>query len=422
MFVLNIINYTLLGLFGLLYLYQFIFTIVALVKRPPKLTGEAPLKKYAIMVCGRNEGNVIGDLINCIKNQTYPYDHLKIFVMADNCTDNTAQVARDAGAVVYERNNQQVIGKSYALEELLGHIKEEYPDEFDGFFVFDADNILKTDYIEKMHLTLAAGNDMATSYRNSKNYGSSWVTAAHGLWFLRESRYLNEARYTMGCSCAISGTGYVFKKEVLDEFEGNWPFHFMTEDVQFSVYRVLHGKKIGYCAEAEFYDEQPLTLRQSCIQRKRWAKGNLQVFWHYKKELIKGFFKGNFSCYDMLLAAIPAFILTALSMLCAIVSCIVNLCTHPSVMGALFSIIMTIGSLYGGAFAMGLVALITEWDRIAAKNYQKIMYLFSFPLFMLTYLPLVFIAMFSKASWEPIPHTESVQQLKEKGAMHVKDY
>lgn len=422
MHVLDIINYALLGVFCLLYAYQAFYTIVVWVKKPPKKPQSAPLKRYAVMVCGRNEAAVIRDLIGCIDNQTYPRDHLTVFVMADNCTDNTAEVAKAAGAIVYERNSTELVGKSYALEELITHIGEDYPGQFDGYFVFDADNILKTDYIEQMHLTLAAGNEIATSYRNSKNYGSNWVSAAHGVWFLHESRYLNEARYTLHCSCAISGTGYVFTQKVLDELDGKWPFHFMTEDVQFSAHQILHGRHIAYCPEAEFYDEQPLTFRQSYDQRKRWAKGNIEVFWHYKKDLIKGFFKGDFSCYDMLMAAIPAFVLTSLSLIVMIASLVVKLCSQTSFLDAILSVIVTFGGLYVSMIGLALITTITEWKKIYARTWQKIVYLFSFPIFMLSYIFIVYVVMFKKVTWVPIVHTESVDSLKSRGEMHVKDY
>ena len=75
-----------------------------------------------------------------------------------------------------------------------------------------------------------AGNDAITSYRNTKNYGDNWISSGYGLWFLRESMYLNYARNKVGASAAISGTGFFFSNEVLKDI-GGWPFHLLTEDI-----------------------------------------------------------------------------------------------------------------------------------------------------------------------------------------------
>ena len=202
--------------------------------------------------------------------------------MADNCTDETAKVARISGARVYKRFNLEKTGKGYALEELLRHISEDYPKNyFDGFFVFDADNVLEENYIEEMNKTFSDGYKIITSYRNSKNYGDNWISAGYSLWFLRESRYLNHARFLLGNSCAVSGTGFFFSREIFEKC-GGWPFHLLTEDIEFSVHNITHGEKIGFCKNAVLYDEQPVLFSQSWHQRMRWAKGYRRTYKKHK--------------------------------------------------------------------------------------------------------------------------------------------
>ena len=183
--ILKWINFGIAAAFFICYLYQMFYILIPFIKkrRPHK---EIKIHNYAVLICARNEENVITHLIDSIKAQDYPADKITVFVAADNCTDSTAAVSRDAGAVVYERFNTEYIGKGYALDYLLSHIEEDYPEGFDGYFVFDADNLLCPNYITEMNKTFSDGYEIVTSYRNSKNYGDNWISAGYALWFLRE--------------------------------------------------------------------------------------------------------------------------------------------------------------------------------------------------------------------------------------------
>lgn len=105
-----------------------------------------------------------------------------------------------------------------------------------------------------MNKTFGLGFEAITSYRNSKNYGTNWISAGYSLWFLREAKYLNNARLELNTSCAISGTGFLLSRKLVEE-NGGWKHHLLTEDVEFSVDSVIQGKKIGYCSTAMLYDE-----------------------------------------------------------------------------------------------------------------------------------------------------------------------
>ena len=116
---------------------------------------------------------------------------------------------------------------------------------FDGYIVLDADNVLDRDFILHMNETFSAGHDIVTCYRSSKNYGDNWISAGYALWFLRESRYLNGARSRLGSGCGVSGTGFLFSQTVLDAQGGGWPFHLLTEDIEFTINNVTLGMKVG---------------------------------------------------------------------------------------------------------------------------------------------------------------------------------
>lgn len=407
---LKLVNWIIGIIFFVCYAYQFLYIpCVWLIRSRPH--GTPKPNNFAVLICARNEQAVIADLIASLRQQTYRDGQVRIFVMADNCTDETARIAREAGAVVYERFNQQLKGKGYALEALLERIRADYPEGFDGYFVFDADNILSPDYIEQMNRTFSDGHEIVTSYRNSKNYGDNWISAGYALWFLRESRYLNHARSLLHTSCAVGGTGFLFSRAVLEE-TGGWPFHTLVEDIEFSVYEITRGRKIAFCPDAVLYDEQPSSFRQSWRQRSRWAKGALQVFSRYKKDLGKGILRGSFSCFDIAMSTMPAFILSAGGIFCNIFLAVRGAAAGDNLLIALQSVTEMLFNMYLTMFVIGAVTTATEWRMIRASAGKKLLYLFTFPLFMFTYIPIAVSVLFLRVEWKPIEHRVSSGMLK----------
>lgn len=408
-----------------LYFYQFIYIIVALLgdKKKKKQTYEAKkLHRFAFIIAARNESAVVGNLIKSIKAQNYPSELIDVIVVADNCTDNTAEISRANGAIVYERFNTMLVGKGYALDYVFNHIKEDSGDytAYDGYFIFDADNIIDRNYVREMNKVFDNGYNVITSYRNSKNYDTNWITAGYSLWFIREAKYLNNPRMMLKTSCAVSGTGFLVNSSIIKKNNG-WKFNLLTEDIQFSVVNILEGEKIGYCENAMFYDEQPTTFKQSWNQRMRWSKGFYQVMFKYGRELISMMFKKRqmfVSCYDMFMTLAPA---TLLSVGCIALNIAFIICGASSmtVFKKVFPLAMqSIGfaalSFYFLMLSMGVITLITEWNKILAPAKKKILYLFTFPLFMATYIPISLVALFKKVEWKPIPHciTKSMEDIE----------
>ncbi len=392
--------------FTIFYLYQFLFIAVPFLKRGKAYTAQK-MHRYAIMVSARNEEQVIGQLIESINNQTYPSELIDIYVVADNCTDNTAQVAREAGATVYERFNDILVGKGYALDYLLeqiGYSKDTC--EYDGFFIFDADNVLNKYYIEEMNKTFSNGHRIVTGYRNSKNYGTNWISSGYSLWFIRESKFLNNSRMLCNTSCAIGGTGFLVHRDVLLKSNG-WKFFFLTEDIQFTVHNILQGESIAFCENAMLYDEQPTTFKQSWKQRMRWAKGFLQVARKYNGKLIWGSFTKSFACYDMLVTVGVAYVLSFLGILGNLSFLILSLISADLsyVIMALQNIGSAIYVPYLMLLVIGAITTLVEWKKIICPAGKKILYMFTFPLFMMTYIPISVAALFKHVEWEPITHT-----------------
>lgn len=398
-------------IFMLMYLHQFIYLILGTCKHHKIKNKEFKFHTIGIVISARNESAVIGNLIKSIRANDYPQAMIRIFVVADNCTDNTAQICRDMGCEVIERFNQEQVGKGYALNYLFTklHTEPEWTDKIpEAYIILDADNVIKPNFITEMNKVYDAGYDMITSYRNSKNFGKNWITAGYGYWFLHEARHLNNSRMMLKSSCAISGTGFLISQAVVKEF-GNWSFFTLTEDIQCSTEYALTGRKVGYCSTAELYDEQPETFRQSWRQRERWAKGFYQVFGKRGAKLMINSFK-NFSCWDILTIIFPALVITLATLIVLPACSIISLCLGNTANAwfAIQQLLISLISLYCLMFLIATLVCITEWKKIKCAGWRKILHLFTFPLFMFTYVPISLVAMFKKVGWKPIVHNTNV--------------
>lgn len=410
----EIFNFVVAVLFAVCFFYQFIFFIIGYVRNEVKIPKAKKQHTYAFFIAAHNEEAVIANLVQSIKAQDYPSELIDIFVVADACTDETAARAREAGAIVYERNDLARKGKSWVMDYGFDRILNEYPGKHEAFIIFDADNLLAPDYVTIMNDAFDQGYLALTSYRNSKNFGSSWISAAYSIWFLREARFLNNARMLCGTSCAVSGSGYLVSSKIVEAMHG-WDFHTLTEDIQFSTFCAVHGIQIGY-APAEFFDEQPLTLSASIKQRRRWVKGFYQVFFTYGGQLGQAIAKRrSFAAYDLLMVIAPATLLTLITLLSNGTFLVVGglshgfLATDAEMQACLRSILITFGLMYVTGFMAALLTTVIERKHIHCRpRWRVVTNLFTFPLFMFTYIPLTVSALFLKVDWVPTPHDISV--------------
>lgn len=397
-------------LFTVCYFHSNFYMIIPLLFKP-KMNKAKKQHKYGYLICARNEEAVIGDLIKSIKAQNYPQELIKIYVMADNCNDSTAECAKNAGATkVFTRFNTERVGKGYALNALCDELlKDEEAMQCEGFFVFDADNLLDKDYTARMNDAFDNGARIATGYRSATNFNDGCIAASGGYYFIRDCFIMHNSRTIIGASAMVTGTGWLFSADILKK-ENGWHYTLMAEDSEFSVAQVIKGEKAVYCHDAIFYDEQPRTFSQSWKQRKRWLRGTFQVIRKYWKGLLRGIFKnkGNrFACYDLLLSLSAAVHLTAFGFVVGVLNCLYGMITATSVVQALIVALAYIGGLYSAFFVMAAVPVLACFKRINLGFFKKLGYLLYFPFYMATYLPLAFVAIFSKkVAWEPIKHGE----------------
>jgi len=394
--------------FFILYAYQGYYIYVVL-KRPPRVFPEADPKRYAVLICARDEEQVLGHLITSIKEQEYPKDLVDIYVLADNCTDDTAKVAAANGAIVFERENKTLIGKGYALEFLIDRISENGTKwDYEGYIIVDADNLLDKHFVGEMNKAVSAGNKIVTGYRNSKNFCDNWLSSGYALWFLRESKYLNNARELLGLSSQVNGTGFVVHRDILKKY-GGWKFFTLTEDVEFSFAMAANGDRIACNKAAIIYDEQPVKFINSWKQRTRWVKGYFQAYNKCGVKLIEGFFKRrDFSCYDMMMSTFAGTVLSVcLVVLYVVLTLIFLIIGHP-LEHALLWLAVYFAGVYFGLIALGVLTIKTEWDMVQCTSKKKKLYCITFPLFLIVFLLVALTAPFSKERWSHVDHVRDI--------------
>ena len=424
----NFIFGCLFAIFGLLVAHYVILSILGLFFKKSYPKTDVKLR-YGVVVSARNESKVIGSLIDSIKQSDYPADLVDVFVVAHNCTDSTAEVAREHGATVFVYDNPYEKTKGYALRYLFNQIeKEKGTQTYDGFFIMDADNILAEDYISKMNDAFVANNkqNVITSFRNSKNFGTNVLTALYGLYFLYTCRLEARGRTAMGCSTRVSGTGYMLPSYIVKD---GWKYLTLTEDWEFTADELLKGKKILYCDEAMFYDEQPTNFWVMLKQRTRWGKGHFLVCISRFKEILKGLVlpkkcggaEHKASMYDLMVNIAPVGIISiVLSILQIVFLCLSPLFGDYNLLEELIGYIITLlnGLAFTtvcGIFASAVMYSIEKKRIPKVKLRIKIVSAIFWAIFLIIAVPMEFVSLFiPNMGWSPIPHNDStgIDQLK----------
>ena len=405
--------------FGVFALHRILFVIVGVLAKKKKYPDAKKNHKFGVIISARNECRVIGNLVQSLKKQDYPQDLVTVFVIADNCTDNTAEVARNAGAIVYERFDKEKIGKGYALDWFHKILFSEYVDEngdslFDAFMIFDADNLVSKNYIKEMNKVLDAGYKVCRGYFNTKNFNDNWLSAACGIHFLRSNMTLHRPRNILNISTTINGPGYYFTSDLIKD---GWPTTTITEDIDLSMCFVRKGIRIAFCEDAEFYDEQPTKVRQALRQRLRWAKGYLQNFGKHFGALIGGAFafkRGYSKCassYDMALQVVPLALITMvlnwaykfLLILGVVIGFVDN-----TIVALLLSWLISFGTSWIGSMAYAILVYIREHKHIKTTFWKGVWFAFMFPIFDRIWKWSLLFACFKKVEWKPIEHKVSV--------------
>ena len=389
------------------WIYQLVVSICSFVtlKEKPYIVNKN--HKFLAIIPAHNEEAVVGNLIESLQKQNYPKNKYDIIVIADNCTDKTKEVAESYGVKIFERHEEDPAKKTKgdALRLLLNTLLSDPKMDYDAFCVFDADNIVDSNFITAMNKHLCQGEEVVQGYRDIKNPTDSWIASGYAIFYWTMNRFYHLARYNAGLSPLINGTGFMVKFDAIRPT--GWNTNTLTEDIEFSLKRIIQGKKLGWATDAIVYDEQPVKFKPSWSQRSRWTIGHIQCLFEYTKPLAKAASSNktlmNFDGLLYMLGSIPMFVITILLLVLNAISYLFNGMTTPD-------FIMNIVRYIVPTFILPILTaiIIMVIDKKPIKKMWK--GLLMYPIFLGSWLLINFKCLFKRdTTWEKIEHVRNVK-------------
>ncbi len=305
----QVLQFILMGLSGvfsafllLMMVYQLFLNCFGYRRGQKDYADHAPEARFLILVPAHNEESVIGDIIDNLLTMDYPRELYDFYIIADNCTDRTAEVARAAGANVLETHKDGpdgATGKPIALKKALNMLGD-YHERYDLMMVFDADNLMDRNMFREINSQYQDQGkpDFIQCYLGCKNRNG--IIA----WFYYTSyvvvnRFTQLSKNKLGLNCSIGGTGFAVSTDYLHA-RGGWSTMSLTEDFEMQVEATLAGKRILWNHYTRVYDEKPTTIRASFQQKTRWSQGYTFVAVRNTPKIFKALFKGTLSWREFL--------------------------------------------------------------------------------------------------------------------------
>ncbi|QHT62726.1 glycosyltransferase family 2 protein [Paenibacillus lycopersici] len=381
--------------------YQFVISLFG-IARKRRSAQHKPQKSFAVLVAAHNEAQVVGALVENLKNLDYPKELYDIFVICDNCTDNTADIARGYGVHACERKNPHLRGKGHAIEWMLKELWA-MPRQYDAIVMFDADNLVGNDFLLHMNNDLCEGHKVIQGYLDTKNPTDSWVTASYAITYWYCNRLWQLSRRNLNMANYLGGTGMCFDTELMKEM--GWGATSLVEDLEFSMRCVKRGIHPVLNYDAKVYDEKPLTFKASARQRLRWMQGHFTVARSYFFPLLwQSIKERSFVKFDAALYSISVYN-TFLGFLVTALLYVDNLIPADNVFASIYYY------LPWWAAAVAITATVVMFPLVMAlegiKSWKMYAHLLSMVFFQLSWLPITFYAFFTQNNkqWSHTQHT-----------------
>ena len=359
---------------------------------------------FAILVPARNEGLVIGNLIDSLKELNYPKDKYDIYALVNNCTDDTEEIAKKHGAKIITCNKPTKT-KGDVLKIAFEKLKDNK--EIEAYIVFDADNIVHPDFVLHMNDALDSGYRVAEGQRDAKNPSDNWLAGSYALFYLFQNVFFNKARMAINGSSSINGTGFMVKKDIIDK--DGFETYTLTEDVEFTGQCALKGEKIAYIEDAITYDEFPTNFKASWKQRRRWSTGVMACMGLYSPKLFINWIKsGKRPSLDMSLVYCGPVIqlLNFVNIVMLLGFKIAGIELHD-----IFSFFFNSGILFFVAtYLLGILLSMFVVFYQKKKILPVISGIFLFLVFIATWIPINIVCLFKKQeNWDEIKHDKNIK-------------
>ena len=276
-------------------LYQMVLSLFGFGRKVKDYNDHDPQSRFLVLVPAHNEEKVIGDIVQNLQGMDYPKELYDFYIIADNCTDRTADVARELGAKVIETRKESPdapTGKPIALRKALESLGN-YNERYDLMMIFDADNLIDTNMFREVNSQYLDKDkpDFIQCYLGAKNK-KGVVAWFYYTGYTLTNRFFDLAKHRLGLNCAIGGTGFAMSTEYLYS-RGGWTTSSLTEDFEIQVAATLEGRRILWNHVARVYDEKPTTMRASIRQKIRWGQGHWYVALHNTGKLFRALFSGK---------------------------------------------------------------------------------------------------------------------------------
>jgi len=256
---------------GLACLYLFISTLLSAALRVPARSSQR--LQFNVIVPAHNEAAVIERTVASLKKIDWPADRFRVWVMADNCSDSTASLARSAGAQVWERHDTSLRGKGYALQYAFREsLREGWAN---AVVVVDADAEVSVNLLEAFAARIETGAHAVQAHYGVLNPMASWrtrlITIAKASFHIVRSR----ARERVKLSCGIRGNGWCVTRELLEKVP--YAAFSLTEDLEYGIDIGMAGFRVAYADEAHSDADMVSGEQVARKQRQRWEGGRFQL-------------------------------------------------------------------------------------------------------------------------------------------------
>ncbi len=274
--------FQIIALIGLIYNYYLLLASIPHRSARPHQT--LPTKRFAIAIPAHNEASVIGNTVRQVTRQTYPAELYDVYVAADYCTDNTAQSARDAGAMCYERNEGVRGRKAYPLHWLLQQIVNG-PRQYDAIAIFDADSQVDVEFLWRMADELQAGAMALQGQHVIVNPGDSSLSRLAAIDMRLNNLLRNRAKRNLGLSSRLMGDAMCLSSELIHTH--GWGGESLAEDREFEMNLLLQGQRVRYVSDAKSYGQAVSRWSDASKQRVRWYGGVFDLQKKFAGKLLK---------------------------------------------------------------------------------------------------------------------------------------